>query len=548
VRRACLAALVQLERRGCGDAVRRRDDDPDLRVRALARASLARAEEVGFGSLAWVPKGKLDSAGSFVDGEPEPKSRLGRFIEMLRSPNDDERAAAAWAMGEVAIVHAVVRKAFAALLDDPSPAVKLAALRACGHFAEPRFIQKIVLALADRSTQAAAFEAFSTIGDDHMHAVEAALKDAPAASQTRVAAALAEGTGPNGDRLLAHLLASSHRVVRYRAARAIASRARRPGHVPPPHDVIAGAMRAELRNGHGYWAIVAAIARTDGVADYEVQEPFAFLAGEVKMRIRQTERRLLALLALVAEPRVVQVVETGLRSRETHQVARAVELLEHSVPPEVASLVVPFLEPKPLRTRLAELDPTLAPPPAWLRDPLAGIVEGGDPYLRACALTCYRDRLAAEQPAILSQEEPMLPLVERICFLRGVPLFHELGGEDLRQVAVIAGRLSLPEGRLVFKKGDPGDELYIVARGRVEVREGSRVLATLRQNEFFGELAILDGEPRSADAVCVEETELLSLRRADMEELIERRPEIAREIIRVLTRRIRETNLRTMTR
>jgi CRP-like cAMP-binding protein len=140
----------------------------------------------------------------------------------------------------------------------------------------------------------------------------------------------------------------------------------------------------------------------------------------------------------------------------------------------------------------------------------------------------------------------MLPVVERIHFLRNVPLFRELSGEDLRNLAEIAGKLELRAGERVFQKGDPGDTMFVVARGTVQLKDGAKVLAEVGRAEFFGELAVLDGEPRSADALCAADAELLSLSRGDLDELMERRPAIAREIIRVLTRRLRETNVKAM--
>ena len=138
----------------------------------------------------------------------------------------------------------------------------------------------------------------------------------------------------------------------------------------------------------------------------------------------------------------------------------------------------------------------------------------------------------------------MLSLVETVYFLRTVPLFLDLSGEDLLQVARIAAHRELTAGAVLFRKGDPGDAMYVVARGRVAVRDGGREIAELGREELVGELALLDGEARSADTVCVEDCELLGLARADLDELLERRPEIGREIIRVLVRRLRAANQR----
>lgn len=541
VEQACLQGLAQLERGAVGDAVRLRADDRDPRVAALARASLARAEGVGLGSLTWAGGDPATPAARALLATEAlvPDSRAGGFHALLVSAHDAERAAAAWAMGEVGPTHPGLRRAFAQLLDDPVPAVQHAAIRAAGRLGEPALIPRIVAALGERATAPAAFEALAALDDALVPAVDAALAGASELVIARTAAGLAPGRGPHGDALLLRLIDHADRVIRFRAARALATR--RPTALAPAALArVRVAVRAELATGYAYWAFVAAL-------EHAGPEPRAraFLDGELRLRIRQTERRVLALIALTADPAVIELVAARLHHPEARAVAHAVELLEHALEPTLAAWVVPFLEPRPLRLRLqAARDATLAPAP--IADPLRALIDLGDPHLRQCAMLGYAARLAAEHPTIWKEDEPMLPLVERIYFLRNVPLFRELSAEDLRQVARIAGRVTWPAGHVVFRKGEAGDAMFIVARGQVEVRDGGHVLAALGQHEFFGELAVLDGEARSADAVCAEDTELLSLGRADLEELIERRPEIAREIIRVLTRRLRDTNLRAV--
>jgi CRP/FNR family transcriptional regulator, cyclic AMP receptor protein len=97
----------------------------------------------------------------------------------------------------------------------------------------------------------------------------------------------------------------------------------------------------------------------------------------------------------------------------------------------------------------------------------------------------------------------------------------------------------------VFHQGDPGDALYIVASGHVKVvlpspdtSEGA-ILATLGRGQFFGELAMLDGQPHSADVVALERTETLVLGRADFERLFEREPSIRRSLVLALARELR---------
>ncbi len=109
------------------------------------------------------------------------------------------------------------------------------------------------------------------------------------------------------------------------------------------------------------------------------------------------------------------------------------------------------------------------------------------------------------------------------------------------KLAEIAGTVEHPAGAVIFKKGDPGDVLCVVVQGKVEIRDKAQLIATQGPNDFFGELALFDHEPRSADAVAAVDTELLEIGGPDLDALMERRPEIAREVIRVLARRLRQT-------
>jgi CRP-like cAMP-binding protein len=133
----------------------------------------------------------------------------------------------------------------------------------------------------------------------------------------------------------------------------------------------------------------------------------------------------------------------------------------------------------------------------------------------------------------------LIPLFERMSFLRTVPLFEEMPGQELRRVAEMLSDVEVAEGEVIFRKGDPGDDLFIVRRGCVALRDGATELGTAKAQEFFGELALLDNEARSADAVATEATQMLRLRSADFRELMARRPQIQERVLRAVVKRLR---------
>jgi CRP/FNR family transcriptional regulator, cyclic AMP receptor protein len=133
--------------------------------------------------------------------------------------------------------------------------------------------------------------------------------------------------------------------------------------------------------------------------------------------------------------------------------------------------------------------------------------------------------------------------------LRKVPLFSELSPPELERIAQVAIPRSFPRDTRVFHEGDPGDACYIVRTGSCRVTrehpDGRAItLATLGPGAIFGELAMLDGEKRSASVEATENTQLLALPAGDMQALIREHPKMAEKLIVALTRRLREANER----
>ncbi len=124
------------------------------------------------------------------------------------------------------------------------------------------------------------------------------------------------------------------------------------------------------------------------------------------------------------------------------------------------------------------------------------------------------------------------------------PFFASLGAESVAALAGLCVTRRLEAGRTLFSQGDPGDALYAVRRGQIRIaaegRDGENAtLNLLGPGDVFGEVALLDGEPRTASAVAVEATELFAILRRDFLALIERRPQVAIRLIAFLCARIR---------
>jgi CRP-like cAMP-binding protein len=123
-----------------------------------------------------------------------------------------------------------------------------------------------------------------------------------------------------------------------------------------------------------------------------------------------------------------------------------------------------------------------------------------------------------------------------------------LAGEDTAARMHSSYQRSLAPGEVVFDEGDPADRLYVIRSGEVElVRENAqrqRTVARLGPGDFFGELGVVLGEPRSARAIAVSQTRLIALDRDTLEAMIVDQPEIAIRMIRVLVSRLIEAERR----
>jgi CRP/FNR family transcriptional regulator, cyclic AMP receptor protein len=133
--------------------------------------------------------------------------------------------------------------------------------------------------------------------------------------------------------------------------------------------------------------------------------------------------------------------------------------------------------------------------------------------------------------------------------LQRVPLFSELSRDDLEQISRVAVARNYPRGVRVFHEGDRSDACYIVRSGDLRVtREHSDgraiALATLGPGDIFGELAMLDGEARSASVETLSECELLALPAGDVRRMLQSSSEITVKLVVALTRRLREANER----
>jgi Cyclic nucleotide-binding domain/TLC ATP/ADP transporter len=234
--------------------------------------------------------------------------------------------------------------------------------------------------------------------------------------------------------------------------------------------------------------------------------------------------------------------------------ANAIELLDVTLPKWLKQPVVALAEDHGPATTLRRLGPDLVPAPRTAGERLA--LMGDDASLGSWTLSLVRLGLATvngndkKAPGMSDLGSPGTmsdlgspgtypPEVASVVWLRTVDIFERVPYQVLSELSDRLRPYSVSAGVRVVTEGEEGDELYIVRAGEAAVRRGDQVVARLGPGSLFGELAVLDPAPRSADVVATVDTDLLILDRTTLLDLMARRPEVAADVITMLVRRLR---------
>jgi hypothetical protein len=488
-----------------------KDEEP--RVRALARIALAEHDD---------PRRSVP---------PEI------IVRMLRERDRESLIAALAALRGHVASRAEVQQALKSLLSHEDVEVRVAALRAVARLRIRSLLGYIIPLFDDPRTAPIALARLSDWGDNALGDAWAAAATDDEVPPSTFASPASLALSPTSSGPIARLLAHPNAAVRAGAASTLGRMVSTGKRRPLPRSIIEPLLMRDIAYGYGLAVIGAALDRSKIVG-----EPRAFLAREIELEEIAIRERILLLLGLFGNRRLARSIEMGMKRAE--RAGHVAELLELTLADDLARRVVPLFETASAAERAKIAVDLGIAAEASTNDLPTAIFAHADEHIMGCAMITVGPLLRERNKDVFDAEARLIPVFERMRFLRRVPLFAELSGEDLRLVANIVEPAMLPKGHVIFKKGDPGEDLYVIAKGHVSIRDGQMELAILGALDFFGELAVLDREPRSADAVCTTDAELLRLRAADFGELMSRRPPIQRHVMIVLVRRLREMTRR----
>lgn len=129
---------------------------------------------------------------------------------------------------------------------------------------------------------------------------------------------------------------------------------------------------------------------------------------------------------------------------------------------------------------------------------------------------------------------------EKIDLLSNLPLFETLNQKELSQVAALTVEARRPAGTVLTREGQLGGVLFVIVDGRADLLRNKRKVLELGPGDVVGELSLIDGQARSADAVAATDVHLLQLAHEDFNALLNKSPAFVRNLLRALSMRIRE--------
>ncbi len=404
------------------------------------------------------------------------------------------------------------------MLEDPDIRVRLEAVEAMGQLQLPGFVEPLIRALDRGDLRPAAIDALSRFGDAALPVVSAALRGGKLSLMQRVT--LLNVVERMDDPPLALLMGQARSTdtnVRDHALLALWRLARdRSTKVRPPQSWLGEGASREIDLLRRYKEIELQIRGIGLRAE--------FFRNELDAARLRAEKRTFLLLSLYYVGAPLYRAYLYYRSPLRRTRSNAIELLDQHI---VDDAFRPFV-------KLADRDSTSTLPPLSARPPgedaVSALLGENNPWLtRVWAWS----GLGGEVP----QGDGDIDLV---VLLRTVSMFSQMSGEPLLPVASIVKPVHFGPGDFVVREGDPGDKMYLVVQGEVEVLKGGEPVATLGARDAFGELAILDGAPRSASVRAVSAVGLLAVHGDEFEEQIDLHPALGRGIIRTLSRRLRE--------
>jgi HEAT repeat protein len=545
------------------------DDTPDIRqtaARLLGRRAdteLARLPELLLHTDISIRTGAIHGLLDIHPGSPEA---LQSLQTLTKRPDAASRLAALDVIREkrLAAFTPFVKTALAS----PDATERRAALQAAGVLPDPDLTWYLIERLPDPALGRAALASLKAQGPAALPLLqEAVRRSADPRLARRVAALVGTWRVPESRTLLLDLLRRPDRFVQEATLRALAGVPVQEADAPLFRQVLRDELLLAQRLLHG----------TDGASPA--------WAAALDYELTVLRQRIFGILRQLVEPAPIERARLGLDHPQRERRANALELLDNLIPRPVYQVLQALTDAVPLTERLALIDTALGPLAVsgtltdfvitqgqagfsdwtlslalrqWVPTdgPTAHVVPyltHPEPLLReSAAQAVARLSPRPEAAGTPSSSFPPAPsmtapasavsALERVVMLKNTQLFAQTPENVLTSITPIMREVTHDPEAVIFEKGELGTCLYLIHAGEVGIYDGPQELARFGPGDFFGELALLDTEARSATARAETAVRLFRIDQDDFYELMEERGEVLRAIVRTLCGRIRNQN------
>jgi HEAT repeat protein len=367
---------------------------------------------------------------------------------------------------------------------------------------------------------------------------------------------------------LLRVLASPSRVAKNEALSILAK-------LGLPRTDISQFIMKEIEKPYRYAAYVRVLQKI------ETGKVLPLLLDHMLERNNESLEVVLRVLGLMEFGDKIKFILKALQSSNRRDKENAIEALEYSLHPKIRRVLIPLFEENPSEEKVFMVGKTLGI--MALPDSTEGIflqlLKDDDPTIQALTVYAFGEGVI-EQPSInaiaellhsetqivreaaqwalrvLEDRAPTehvaqmdLTLAEKAISIRKIPFFNDLLVQEIMAIAGKSFVREFAKGEVVIREGDPGDALYVIIEGEMVVikdmgKEQEVVLDRIGKDDFFGEMALLDGNPRSASNRVESDALVLVLNGKDFVRIMEDYPSVPLKVCGVLVRRIRELHSR----
>jgi ATP:ADP antiporter, AAA family len=513
-----------------------------------------------------------------------------RLMEFVNSTDASTRSFAAEVIGEVGIrnfYHPLL-----VLLRDDQMEVEKEALKAAGKIRHPRLFPPMLKAVSSPNVFEVAMNSLIKSGEEIMDVIEPELtnRENTSAHLRRLIYVCGRVGGERSVNILKTKLYFRNIEVRNQVVQSCAMAGYKPSH--RDKEVLIKTIHLELADATYFLNFIEVLTLT---TKWLQRSNLQLLMRALRIELNYIKKRLLFLLGFLYQSREIIQLWNNLQMKNKEKAANALEILDVLASKDITAVVLPLLEDYPVpqqlkilnakypakkssvdeylyRTIAGEDGPTVLPwtqsvacylvnqvKVFYLAEALRTAEKNVNPLVSETASWTMRN-LESESPEVLPMVNhdsglektppliksnlmsPKLLTIEKVMALKTTGLFRETAEDLLVDIAFILKENAFKKNEVIVQKNEVGTCMFIIYSGSVKVHDGEHTLAELRSRDFFGELSLLDAEPRSASVTALEDSLLLRIDQHAFYEIMADRMEVIREIMKILCSRLRHQN------